>query len=427
MKRFFKNRRLLLVLLVVVIVGGFTLPRLLADPWDEVLFATATEGEFVLDVVVRGELRAERSRSINAPEMQGRTQIVWLAPEGLPVEAGDEVVRFDDADQENRMAQRQQQLESAQQNLDDFLASKPSQISSSEASVKTAEYDLELAELQYNLSEFESAQQQEQRRIDFENAQLRLDDAQRALDSRQSQLELQELQLRTRIRQSEQRLRDQQRQLESTILRAPISGLVVYGETFGSASEGMRKIRVGDSVHRGGGVVTIPDLSEMLADFSVTEGDYRKLAVGKQAEVRIDAIQGPVFMSHVEAVAPLASYDAATRISYFRAHARLDSVAAGMRPGMMTTLRIIVDKVEKALYIPNRAVFEVDGKTVVFPRRSLPEPREVLLGDRNFEYVVVLEGLEADEEVALSDPREKNETGGTGPAMGAGAPGGRRP
>jgi len=429
MKKLLRNRRFLLLVLAVVVVTGLVLPRLLANPWKDVLFATATEGEFIRDVVVRGELRAERSRSISVPEMQGETQIVWLASEGLPVKADDVVVRMNDADQESRVAQREADLETANQNLQNFLASRAGQISSAQSSVKTAELNLELAEMQMAAAEFESEQIREQRRIDHENAKLSLDDAQRALASRENQLDLQERQLRTRIRQAEQRLRDQQRQLEATILRAPIDGVLVYGETRGTSSEGMRKIRIGDSSHRGQAIVTIPDLSEILVDFSVGEGDYRKLSTGEFIEVRIDAIQGPVFPAHVEQVAVIANYDVSKKMSYFRAVGRLDSLSTGMRPGMTATLRIIVDKLDQALYIPNRAVFEDQGKTVVFPRRSLPEPREVHLGERNFEYVVVLDGLRPGEEIALSDPRDKTkETAApitTSPAPGG--PGGRRP
>jgi len=412
------------------VVGGLVLPRLLASPWKDLNFTTATEGEFIRDVVVRGELRAERSRSISVPEMQGQTQIVSLAPEGLPVKAGDVVVRMNDADQESRVAQRETNLETANQNLQNFLASRPGRISASEASVKTVEYDLELAEMQRTAAEFESEQVKEQRRIDYENTLLRLDDAQRALASLESQLDLQERQYRTRIRQEEQRLRNQRRQLEATILRAPIDGLVVYGETFGTSSEGMRKIRIGDSAHRGQAIVTIPDLSRILVDFSVGEGDYRKLRIDEFVEVRIDAIQGPVFPSHMETIAVIANYDVTQKASYFKAVARLDSLSAGMRPGMTATLRIIVDRIDQALYIPYRAVFEEAGKTVVFPRRSLPEPIEVRLGERNFEYVVVLEGLRPGDEIALSDPRDnnkKNTVAPSGTSPTPGGPGGRRP
>ena len=217
------------------------------------------------------------------------------------------------------------------------------------------------------------------------------------------------------------RLNDHLRQLDQSNLKAPIAGLVVYGETFGGPTEGERKIRMGDSVHRGQTIITIPDLSEILVKMNINEADFRKVAAGLPVELRIDAIQGSVFPGHVEEVSILANYDTQDRESYFTARARLDSLDAGMRPGMTATARIITGREENALYIPNQAVFQVEGNTVVFPRKDLPNPRIVRLGDRNLDSVRVLEGLEPGEEIALSDPRAEEEKEATGPNIGGGS------
>ena len=46
---------------VILLTGSF------GNRWEELEFYTVEEGEFVLDVVVRGELKSERSRSIAVP------------------------------------------------------------------------------------------------------------------------------------------------------------------------------------------------------------------------------------------------------------------------------------------------------------------------------------------------------------------------
>jgi multidrug efflux pump subunit AcrA (membrane-fusion protein) len=91
---------------------------------------------------------------------------------------------------------------------------------------------------------------------------------------------------------------------------------------------------------------------------------------------------------------------------------------------MQATVRIITDREEMALYIPNQAVFDDQGYTVVFPRSDLPNPRIVLLGQQNLDFVQVLEGLEQGEEISLTDPRglSKKETESV-PTVG-GTPGG---
>ncbi|MFC1628673.1 efflux RND transporter periplasmic adaptor subunit [Gemmatimonadota bacterium] len=428
MKALTRNRIALagiaLVALVIVVASGS-----FGNKYADLRYTEAVEGEFILDVIVRGELLSERSRNITAPEAGrgGNFQLIWLIPEGIHVEAGDEIARFDLTDLLNNREQREQALETEQGNLDNFLANKPNQVRSSESSLLTAQYDLELAQIRLDLSEFESVQQQEQRRLSYENALLRVDEAERNLASLTKKLEVDEMRQRTRIRQAQDRLDDADDQVTAATLRAPISGIVVYGETYGGATEGLRKIRVGDSAHRGMTVITIPDLSEMLSKIQIVEGDYRKVEIGDPVEIRLDAMQGPVFTGKIDEIATLASFDEMAKKSFFTASVRLDSVDAGMRPGMTASLRIVYEERENALYIPNEAVFEdEEGRTVVFPRKGIPEPREVRLGDRNMMYVVVLEGLEPGEEIALSDPRVLSASASAGSPVPGGGPSGMK-
>ncbi len=411
----------LLAVLVVTVASG-----VFRDRYRDLRFTEVTVGEFILDVIVRGELLSERSRSIVAPTSRGMLQLVWLVDEGVYVEEGDVVARIDESSMLNQREQRELQLETQQGNLDNFLANKPNQIRSAESSLQTTQYDLELAEIRLGLAEFESEQQRAQRQLSYENALLNVDEAERSLSSLSSKLEVDEMRQRTRIRQAQQRLDDVIEQLSAFTLLAPISGIVVFGETYGGATEGMRKIRAGDNIHRGMSIITIPDLSEMLSKINIIEGDYRKVEVGDPVEIRLDAIPGPVFTGRIDEIAALASYDEMANRSYFNAVVRLDSVDAGMRPGMTASLRITYEERENALYIPNEAVFEVDGRTVVFPRRNLPEPREIRLGDRNMMSVVVLEGLEPGEEIALTDPRTLHVTAETGSSVTGGASSGQK-
>jgi len=412
---------IILAVLVVTVASG-----IFRDRYKDLRYTEATEGEFVLDVMVRGELLSERSRSIVAPASRGMLQLVWLVDDGVYVEEGDVVARIDESSMLNQREQRELQLETLQGNLDNFLANKPNQIRSAESALQTAQYDLELAQIRLGLAEFESAQQQAQRQLAYENALLNVDEAERSLASLSNKLEVDEMRQRTRIRQAQQRLDDANEQIAAFTLRAPISGIVVYGETWGGATEGTRKVRAGDSIHRGMTIITIPDLSEMLSKVKVIEGDYRKVEMGDPVEVRLDAIPGPVFMGTISEIATLASYDEMSNRSFFNAEVRLDSVDAGMRPGMTASLRIIYEKHENELYIPNEAVFEVDGRTVVFPRKDIPEPREVRLGDQNMMSVVVLEGLEVGEEIALTDPRALDVAAGAGSPVPGGAPSGQK-
>lgn len=411
----------LLAVLIITIASG-----IFGDRYKDLRYTEATEGEFVLDVMLRGELLSERSRTVDAPPSRGMLQLVWLMDEGVHVEEGDVVAKIDESSMMGQRESREIRLSGLQENLTNFLANKPNQIRSAESTLQTAQYDLELAQIRLGLAEFESVQQQMQRQLAYENALLSVDNAERSLASLSNRLEVDEMKQRTRIVQAQKRLDDVNEQIEAFTLRAPISGIVVYGETYGGATEGMRKIRAGDSIHRGMTIITIPDLSEMLSKIEIIEGDFRKVEVGDPVEVRLDAIPGPVFTGRIDKMAVLASYNEQTNRSFFNAEVRLDSVDTGMRPGMTASLRIIYEARENVLYIPNEAVFEVDGRTVVFPRRGLPEPREVRLGDQNMMSVVVLEGLEVGEEIALTDPRTLVESAESGSPVTGGAPSGQK-
>ena len=119
---------------IVAVVAVFLLSGSFGDRWEDLEFHTVEQGEFIIDVVVRGELKAERSRSVTLPSIRGQTQLVWLIDEGTRVAAGEEVARIDLSDLENRRDQMQQQLDNERANLENFLASKPNQISSAESS-----------------------------------------------------------------------------------------------------------------------------------------------------------------------------------------------------------------------------------------------------------------------------------------------------
>ena len=68
-------------------------------------------------------------------------------------------------------------------------------------------------------------------------------------------------------------------------------------------------------------------------------------------------------------------------------------------------LAFIVKRIPNALYLPLEAVFEREGKSLVYlKRRDKFEPRPVKVGDRNDVAVVIRSGLERRDVVAMADP-----------------------
>ncbi|MBM3745735.1 MAG: HlyD family efflux transporter periplasmic adaptor subunit [Acidobacteria bacterium] len=106
-----------------------------------------------------------------------------------------------------------------------------------------------------------------------------------------------------------------------------------------------------------------------------------------------------------------------------------------LRPGLLADVEIIVEKIPSAIHVPAQAVFEKDGKPVVYVmKEDTFELRQVRPLKRSESTMVIAEGLQAGEVVALSDPtarksdkKQEQKPAGGGPSIpaGGGSRGGR--
>jgi multidrug efflux pump subunit AcrA (membrane-fusion protein) len=102
-----------------------------------------------------------------------------------------------------------------------------------------------------------------------------------------------------------------------------------------------------------------------------------------------------------------------------------------LRPGLLADVQIIVEKIPNAVHIPMQAVFEVDGKPVVYVKKGNQfEPRVIKPFKRSENTMTISEGVQPGDVVALADPtakkggKGKEKDKGSGGAMGA-LPGGK--
>jgi hypothetical protein len=94
-----------------------------------------------------------------------------------------------------------------------------------------------------------------------------------------------------------------------------------------------------------------------------------------------------------------------------------------LRPGLLSDIEIIIEKIPNALHVPAQAVFEKEGKPIVYVRNgSRWEERAVQLGKRSESTMVLASGVKEGEVLALSDPYAKkgdDKKGGEKKAPGA--------
>jgi len=361
-------------------------------------------GEFVVDLEETGRLRAENSVTITAPPVRMNLQIVYLAPEGTVVKGGDLLIQFDTTEIKQVIDDRLAELDIARANLTRSLAAMASHMAALESSVENSRASYRLAELRLDQMKFEADVRVEEGKLNLKQAEISLHraeqqvEAQRLIDS----ADVRSLELK--IRQAELDLDKTNRDLAKLTVHAPAPGLVVHKETW-KGSE-MSKVKVGDTPWRGMALIELPDLSVMMVETSISEVNVSKVAVEQEVEIKLDAYPEPTFHGKVVEVAVLASEDeGASDAKVFDVVVRIDESDPVLRPGMSATARIIVDRQPDRMWVPVEAVFDRGERMVVCETAGSGfKEREVILGARNDNYVVIESGLDPDATVSLVDP-----------------------
>jgi multidrug efflux pump subunit AcrA (membrane-fusion protein) len=190
-------------------------------------------------------------------------------------------------------------------------------------------------------------------------------------------------------------------------LLAPRNGTVVH-----VADRGGEKKRVGDSVWRQEKVLAVPDLRRMYGDGHVDESDAGKIAIGQRVELRLDAYPEVPFTGRIAAVGKtIQSLSWNSPLRGLKAEIALDETdTTRMRPDMRFRGRIEIDRVEKAVLAPLRAIHRLDGRPAVRRLGRLGEaPVPVTLGRGNEEMVEVLVGLAEGDRLRVMSPDDEAE------------------
>jgi cobalt-zinc-cadmium efflux system membrane fusion protein len=172
-------------------------------------------------------------------------------------------------------------------------------------------------------------------------------------------------------------------------LRAPVGGVIVS-----------RDAVVGQPVTAEQTVGTIADLSEVWFLARVFEKDLGRLNVGANAEVVLNAYPKERFAGVVEYIGKQLDPIARTLTARIRLTNRKDL----LRLGLFGSARVAVAEESKkgpVLVVPQNAVTEIGGKTVVFIWHEDDdfELHEVLLGDAAVGKAEVVSGLREGEQV----------------------------
>lgn len=433
-------RRVLYTLLVAgVVLGGF-LVYVLSGDVDVTTFRTARilRGDVVSTVTASGSVEAMTTVEVSS-QLSG--QIAALEADfNDVVTAGETLARLDPQSSEARVREAQAELEVAQTNVlmqsaaverakadlanaQGTLAVLDSQAASAQANFNEAARDLERKQALQSGSALSASE--------LTKAEASRDSARALAQAAEAQVEVQKAKItsaeadiriaeaalhnaRAVVKQRQAALEQARVDLERTVIRAPIDGVVVsrdvdVGQTVAASLQAPKLFTLAG------------DLAQITVNASVDEADIGRVAVGQRVEFSVDAYPQRTFPGRVTQVrkAPQMFQSVVTYTVVIEA----ENPGRLLFPGMTTLVNIVVAEATDVLRVPNAALrFRPGGQPVpehavgegpgepgvvwVHPGGRELRPIVVRVGDSDGTSTALLQGeLEEGDEVVVGAVR----------------------
>jgi len=185
--------------------------------------------------------------------------------------------------------------------------------------------------------------------------------------------------------------------ISQKLVRAPFEGEL-----------GVRMVEVGQFLNAGTTIVSLTDLSELYANFTVTEKDSGELKVGQVVRITVDAYPGRTFQGKITTIEPQIMADTRN----IKVQATIANPDHILKPGMFATTTVVLPDKPPVITVPETAVDytlygdsvflltekkEADGKTSLTAVRTF-----VQAGNRIDGRAEIVKGLkEGDRVVAV--------------------------
>jgi HlyD family secretion protein len=467
----------LIVIWLKVVRGG-------EDQASEYATFVAKRGPLTISVLESGTIQPQEQITLRN-EVEGRTSIIRLVPDGAMVKKDDVLVELDastlkdriidqdilvqkahasfvDANENLAVIQNQARsdielaqltLKFAQQDLQQYLDGiYPKDVNEQEARIRLAEENLKRAEdvndwskrlyLEKYLSETEyladklSVQRNKLERdvaisdLDLlENYtyhrqidQLTSDvnQAEMALERTERKASASVIQAEADLRAKELEYKRQQEkynktasQLEKTIIKAPMDGMVIYATTAGSGGrrgpfDRREPMDIGVEVSERQDLIALPTADAMKAQVDIHETNLEKIRIGLPAVITIDALAGKKFLGRIKSIAPLP--DARSMwmnpdLKIYPTDIYLEDSDSSLRTGMSCKVEVIIAQYDDTVYVPVQSVLRVGGKHTVFVLKNGEiEERNVEVGLDDNNMIRIGSGLEEGEVVLMTPP-----------------------
>ena len=344
-----------------------------------------------------------------ASKVSGR--VAWIGVDkGDRVKQGQPLVKLEDEEFRARLIEAQGQLNSFKAKLAALEnGSRPEETARSQADLEQVRADLENARVT-----LERTRTLVERGI---LARQSLDDAQARFNSQNARYasfersyalvrtgpRVEDIQaMRAQVTQAEGSLALAQSELENTVIRSPISGVILERNV-----ERGEFVTTGFATDRGakGYVVSLADLDDLQAELDINQNDFAKIGANQPATVTTDAYPDRKYKGVIAEVSPEANRQKAT----VQVKVKIESPDDYLRPEMNASVAFQAtlkpdngnEQKKTSITIPSSAIRDktvfivVDGKAV---------QRKVQAGSTTSQGVQIETGLNGGEDLIVNPP-----------------------
>lgn len=348
-----KNRRKIIVLSVVgLLVIVFIVLAILGTKKEEIIIVQTEKVEqrdITQTVTATGKIDPE-FKVVITPEVSG--EIVYLpVKEGQRVRKGDLLLKIK---QDQYLAQRDRAVANLQ---------------SAKASLAIQKIQLKKIESDYNRVQelFKKGLSSE---VELE-----------AIKAQYETARAQVLAAESTVQQMEAAVKEANENLAKTVITSPMDGIV------SQLNVKLGERVLGTGFTQGSNLMTIADLSKMVAVVDVDENDVVLISIGDTAKVKVDAFPGKVFTGVVYEIGNTAKskgLGTQEEVVNFEIKIRILDSNVDLKPGMSCNAEIMTDTRTNVLAVPIQSV-SIRGKEAISKEEKKSDEEEIVTVEKKKE------------------------------------------
>ena len=198
-------------------------------------------------------------------------------------------------------------------------------------------------------------------------------------------------QARTQLVTAEKEVELAQAELEKTVLRAPMDGVI-----------GTREVEEGEYYTPQSPpmvIATLMNVQNVFVELGIIERDIEKIRMGERVKVTVDSLPNATFEGTIDNLAPLIEGKSRT----LTAKVKVENAQGQLLPGMFARAEIAVFEKPNALVVPTSALRDTDGdgkfESVFVVDGETAKLKGITLGYLTTDYAEIAEGLQEGEQV----------------------------